>query len=154
MTYCPKKLEVFEMPRTLPASGLPEGFGYEKHPELRKWMESEYPLLDPEKTMTRFIDYAQDAGRMATIWTACFKRVIRTGVEKKYDGIVTYREGRAADPAWSRVMSMQADCGFRQPFSYESQSSYEREMQKHIEGQKRAPVVDLFAASALKRMGT
>lgn len=134
------------MPRTLPATGLPDGFGYQKHPELRKWIESEYPTLDPDKTMARFIDYAEDSGRMASLWTACFKRVIRTGVEKKYDGIVVYREGRAADPRWIPILSEVEPYGFRKPLVHETPESYRTEFNSWKRSQESSrrptPVID------------
>lgn len=134
------------MPRTLPASGIPDDFGYTKHPELRKWIEAEYPKLDPEKTMARFIDYADDSGRMATKWTACFKRVIRTGVEKKYDGIVVYRDGRNADPNWTPILSEVEPYGFREPMAHESVGTYRTQFEKWKKEQERSkpksPVID------------
>lgn len=147
----PEETEVTDMPRTLPASGIPDGFGYGKYPELRKWIESEYPQLDPEKTMSRFIDYAEDSGRMATIWTACFKRVIRTGVEKKYDGIVVYKEGRAADPKWIPILSEVELYGFRGPLPHETPDTYRTQFNFWKAEQKRAPVIQL--GSALRGFG-
>jgi hypothetical protein len=134
------------MARALPASGIPEDFGYAKYPDLRKWIEAEFPTVDPDKTMERFVEYAQDVGRMATIWTACFKRVIRTGIEKKYDGIVVYRAGRQADPKWSGIISLAKQYGFRDSFDYETHTAYTREFETWKDQQKRAPVIEFGPA--------
>lgn len=94
---------------------IPDDFGFQKHPELRDWTEKEFPRVDPEKTMTQFIEWADDIGRMASKWTACYKRVVRIGVEKGYSGIVVYKNGKYDDPKWKAVLAEAHEIGFREP---------------------------------------
>lgn len=138
------------MPRQLPASAIPDDFGYGKHPELRAWIQTEFPQLDPDKTMSRFIDYADDSGRMASKWTACFKRVIRTGVEKNYDGIVVYLKGHAGNPKWGELIAEARAAGFREPTELDGLEAYRTEL-KLFRNRQPHRVIDF--TGALRAMG-
>lgn len=129
---------------------IPEDFGYAKHPELRKWIEREYPTLDPDQTMERFIEYADDSGRMATKWTAAFKRVVRTGMENGWKGICVFKQGRAHDPQWIPVLKEAQLLGFREPEKHESPGGYRTAMEQWKRMPK-APVIEF--GDALKKMG-
>lgn len=147
------------MPRQLPATGIPDDFGYAKHPELKAWIQEEFPTVDPDQTMKRFIDYAEDAGRMASKWTACFKRVIRVGIEKRYDGIVVYRKGKEFDPKWNSTLEEARACGFREPTEKDGLEAYRNEMkgfQRNLPKPKdeRGANVHDFASSFAKRFGS
>lgn len=138
------------MPRQMPASAIPDDFGYQKHPELRTWIQKEFPQIDPEQTMTRFIDYAEDSGRMASKWTACFKRVIRTGVEKNYDGIVVYAKGKAANPKWTELITEARAAGFREPTDLDGLEAYRTELKLFKNRRPQSAVIDF--AGALRGM--
>lgn len=139
------------MPRQLPASAIPDDFGYGKHPELRTWIQKEFPQIDPDQTMTRFIDYADDSGRMASKWTACFKRVIRTGVEKNYDGIVVYLKGKEANPKWKELIAEARAAGFREPTELDGLDAYRDELKWFLRRPKESSVLDF--TGALRAMG-
>lgn len=94
---------------------IQDDFGYQKHPELKTWIEKEFPKLEAEATMTRFVEYAQDSGRIATVWTACFKRVVRTGIDNGWKGICVFKNGKHDDPQWQSILALAKQYGFRAP---------------------------------------
>lgn len=139
------------MARTAPGTTIPDDFGYAKHPELKEWIEKEFPQLDSEKTMTQFIEYAEDSGRIATLWPACFKRIVRAGIDNGWKGICAFKQGRAADPRWQAICALAKQYGFREPLEHESVGGYRTAFDQWKDAEKRSPVVLDFGA-ALKVM--
>lgn len=130
----------------LPGTAIQQDFSYEKHPRLREWMDRNFPQIDQDKTMENFIDWASDIGRLANDWEAAFRRIVKIGVTKKYDGIVVYKEGRSADPKWAGVIALAKQYGFREPHTHETHTAYTREFETWRDQQKRAPVIEFGPA--------
>lgn len=144
-------MQGIEMPRMTSATSIADDFGFEKFPELKKWLEKEFPTVDPDATMIRFIEYAEDSGRMASKWTACFKRIVRCGMENNWKGICVFKKGKSDDPRWAPIINEVKPYGFRAPQSHETPGSYRTEFELWKGKQKRSSVISF--GDALKKFG-
>ena len=138
------------MPRkSAPMTVIPSDFQLTE--KTRAWIETKYPTVNIEATLERFTDSALQHGRMYADWQAAARTWVRKAVENKWDG-VEYKQGKAQDPKWAPVMQRASGYGFRQPYSYETETSYERELEKFVESKQRARPALTLVGSPLKRM--
>jgi hypothetical protein len=132
------------MPRkTLPVTGCPEPFLLTEKTLAR--LAKDYPKVDVEQTLDRFVRKADAIGWMYRNWQSAFLNYCDNG--EKYGGVV-YKQGRAQDPRWIPILSEAAPYGFREPHPHETPDTYRTQFNWWKDEQKksRAPVIQFGEA--------
>lgn len=101
---------------------IPEDF--ELTPATLAWLDKNHPQVDPEATLTKFRREAEAKGWMYRSWQRAFEGVVDKGMANGWRSIVTFREGRKADPMWQTVVTEAKKYGFRDPDRMETPNSY------------------------------
>lgn len=122
-------------------------------PELESWCEQTYPQIVPRETFERFCEWSDAEGVQARCWSSKFKRVVRTGIENKWTGIVVYRKGWAYEQAGRQLLHEARKAGFRDPHEHEPMSAYRTafEIFKRQPGSKNGAVLPFDLSKVLKR---
>lgn len=99
------------------ATETPISEDWEPTKKTSEWLQREYPQLDPDKTVTAFIEWASNQRdnnkRSATYgqvlqcfnWQMKFRNVIRIQVINKWSSIAIPRQGHEVDTRWSEVLT-------------------------------------------------
>lgn len=105
--------------KLLPMTGIPDGFVLTD--KTRATVESEYPTIDVDATLEKFRRKADAGGWMYKSWQSAFLNYCDNA--QKYGGVV-FRQGRAQDPLWVRVLNETRPYGFRMPHPHETPQSF------------------------------
>ena len=86
-------------------------------PSTLKWITTEYPQLDPDKTLTAFIEWAANQRdnnkRSATYgqqlkcfnWQLKFRNVVRIQMVNKWTTIAIAKQGQEVDVRWAEILT-------------------------------------------------
>lgn len=125
------------MGKQLPCTGCPEDFALTEKTIAR--IEREYPTVDIQKTLQKFVLQSEAKGWMYRNWQSAFVNYCDNG--KAYGGVV-YQEGPKQDPRWVQILAEVTPYGFRAPQTHETPQSYRTEFEQWKRFDKRSPVIE------------
>lgn len=85
-------------------------------------MARQYPTVDIERTLEKFVLNAESKGWVYANWQMAFINYVDNA--DKYGGVY-FKQGKVQDPAWIRVLREANQYGFRGPLPHETPSIYE-----------------------------
>ena len=136
------------MAKTLPLTGCPEDFQLTEKTFAR--VERDYPTIDIQKTLNKFVLNAEAKGWMYRNWQLAFVNYCDNGAQ--YGGVF-YKSGRAADPLWIPILTEAKPYGFRDPYPHDTPSSYRTDFNLWKSREKKStPPGTIDFAGALKKL--